>query len=119
MPALDSLFIRMTSRRIGQDSFGNTYWEARARHDAYGRRLRRVLYAGAVEASSVPPEWWGWLHHTTQAPLPEDAPRRPWQKDHLPNLTGTPQAWHPVGHDARGGQRPVTAGDYEAWTPGR
>lgn len=119
MPAFDSLFIRLTSRRIGRDRFGNSYWQARARRDVYGRPLRRVLFAGAVEASAVPPEWWGWLHHTTETPLPEDAPRRDWQKEHLPNLTGTPQAWHPAGHDARGGERPPTAGDYEAWIPGR
>jgi NADH:ubiquinone oxidoreductase subunit len=119
MAFLDTLFIRLTSRRVGQDRLGNTYWEARGRRDVQGRPIRRVLYAGVPEASAVPPEWWGWIHHTTAAPLPEDAPRRAWQKDHQPNLTGTPEAWHPPGHDARGGQRPPTAGDYEAWTPGR
>lgn len=119
MAFLDTLFIRLTSRRVGQDRFGNSYWEARSRRDVQGRPIRRVLYAGPPEASAVPPEWWGWIHHTTAAPLPEDAPRRDWQKDHRPNLTGTPQAWRPPGHDARGGQRPATAGDYEAWTPGR
>jgi NADH:ubiquinone oxidoreductase subunit len=119
MAFLDTVFIRLTSRRVGQDRFGNTYWEAKAKRDVQGRPIRRVLFAGTPEASAVPPEWWGWIHHTTAAPLPEDAPRRPWQKDHLPNLTGTPEAWRPAGHDARGGQRPTTAGDYEAWTPGR
>jgi NADH:ubiquinone oxidoreductase subunit len=119
MAFLDAVFIRLTSRRVGQDRFGNTYWEATSKRDVQGRPIRRVLYAGAPEASSVPPEWWGWIHHTTAAPLPEDAPRRAWQKEHRPNLTGTPQAWRPPGHDARGGQRPATAGDYEAWTPGR
>ncbi|MBR0683018.1 NADH:ubiquinone oxidoreductase subunit NDUFA12 [Roseomonas eburnea] len=119
MSFLDPLFIRLTSRRIGRDRFGNTYWEARSRRDTYGRPMRRVIYGGASEPTTVPPEWWGWIHHTTEAPLPEDAPRRPWQKEHRPNMTGTPEAWRPPGHDAAGGKRPATAGDYEAWTPGR
>jgi NADH:ubiquinone oxidoreductase subunit len=38
--------------------------------------------------------------------------------DHQPNLTGTPQAYRPAGHDYAGGRRNRTTGDYEAWTPG-
>ncbi|MCX7932481.1 MAG: NADH:ubiquinone oxidoreductase subunit NDUFA12, partial [Rhodovarius sp.] len=36
-----------------------------------------------------------------------------------PNLTGTPFAWRPRGHDYAGGRRRSTGGDYEAWTPPR
>jgi len=111
-------FSGLTARQVGTDRFGNVYVEARRRRDVFGRPRRWVLYKGKPEASSVPPEWWGWLHHTTAAPMPEAAPRRPWQKEHLPNLTGTPQAYRPAGHDYLGGRRPVTTGDYEAWTPG-
>ena len=53
MAFLDPFFIRLTSRKVGQDRFGNTYWEARSRRDAYGRRLRRVIYAGADEADQA------------------------------------------------------------------
>jgi NADH:ubiquinone oxidoreductase subunit len=116
MALFDSLFIRLTSRRIGQDSAGNTYWMARGRRDTYGRPMRRVTYAGAPDPTTVPPEWWGWLHHTTDAPIDAHASRRPWQKAHRPNMTGTPEAWRPPGRGAAGSQYP--AGDYEAWTPG-
>ncbi len=119
MAMFDSLFIRLTSRRIGQDKVGNTYWEARSRRDTYGRPMRRVTYAGAPDPTTVPPEWWGWIHHTTMAPLDQNAPRKAWQKDHRPNMTGTPGAYHPLGHDAAVGQNLVPGGDYEAWTPGR
>lgn len=119
MALFDELFIRLTSRRIGRDRLGNTYWEARSRKDVYGRPLRRVTYAGVPEASAVPAEWWGWLHHTTEQPLPEDSGRRAWQKEHRPNMTGTREAWRPPGHDAAGGRRQASPGDYEAWTPGR
>ena len=36
----------------------------------------------------MPPEWHAWLHYTTDTPLAETA-RRPWQKPHLANATGT------------------------------
>ena len=70
MAMFDSLFIRLTSRRVGRDRFGNTYWEARRRRDFYGRPMRRVIYPGAPDPTTVPPEWWGWMHHTTEKPLP-------------------------------------------------
>ena len=74
-------------------------------------------YAGAVEASRVPPEWHAWLHYTTDAPLLERA-RYPWEKPHQANATGTPESYRPPGHDYQGGKRARATGDYEAWTPG-
>lgn len=116
-----SFLLRLTSplkgHKIGTDRFGNTYYEARRAYRD-GRPKRWVLYAGRSEPTTVPPEWWGWLHHTTAAPLPEQK-RYPWQKEHLPNLTGTAHAYRPKGHDYAGGQRRATTGDYEAWTPGQ
>jgi NADH:ubiquinone oxidoreductase subunit len=77
-----------------------------------------VIYNGEVEASRVPPEWHIWLHHTTDATPPEGGPaRQPWQKDHLPNLTGTDLAYRPPGHTLKGGRRDAATGDYEPWTP--
>jgi NADH:ubiquinone oxidoreductase subunit len=110
------LFTMLKGRRVGNDTAGNVYYvERRPRR---GRRARRwVAYAGPPEASLVPPEWHAWMHYTTDAPLP-DAPRRPWQKPYLPNLTGTPASYRPPGHDYRGGHRSPATGDYEAWTPG-
>jgi NADH:ubiquinone oxidoreductase subunit len=110
------LFTLFKGRRVGRDHGGNRYYEER--RPRAGLRARRwVLYAGAPEASKVPAEWHAWLHYTTDAPLPETA-RRPWQKPHLPNMTGTPASYRPPGHDYRGGNRAPTTGDYEAWTPG-
>ena len=105
-------------RRVGADSLGNVYYVERGRSRPSGSRPRRwVIYAGEPEASTVPPEWHAWLHYTTDEPLTA-APHRPWQKPHVPNLTGTPASYRPPGHDYRGGVRPPTTGDYEAWTPG-
>jgi len=110
------LFTLLRGRLVGRDDAGNRYYqERRTRH---GRRARRwVLYAGAPEASAVPPEWHAWLHYTTDAPL-SDVRRWPWQRPHLPNLTGTPASYRPPGHDYEGGRRSPATGDYEAWSPG-
>jgi len=98
---------------VGHDKFGNRYYESR------DKKRRWMIYAGTVEASRVPPDWHGWMHHTfadppTTAPLPAKA----WEAEHQPNLTGTPGAYHPEGSLWKDGKRPPATGDYEAWRPG-
>ncbi|QJE72963.1 NADH:ubiquinone oxidoreductase subunit NDUFA12 [Aerophototrophica crusticola] len=102
---------------VGTDKAGNRYYrEKKAR--AGMRERRWVLYNGEPEASKVPPEWHGWLHHTVKEPLGENSPfHKPWQKEHLPNPTGTLQAYRPPGHLFEGGERARATGDYEPWTP--
>ncbi len=77
-----------------------------------------MIYKGYADASKVSPDWHGWLHHTFEDP-PTRVPlkRRAWEKDHLPNLTGTLLAWRPQGSLARGGERAKAAGDYQPWIP--
>ena len=110
-----SLFTWARGKLVGSDAQGNRYYiERRA---VPGRKVRRwVLYAGPVEASRVPPEWHAWLHYTTDSALPPP-PDKPWIEPHLPNLTGSPEAYLPPGHDLRGGQRQRATGDYEPWRP--
>ncbi len=104
---------------VGEDNFGNRYFEARTIIDGDADRRRRyVIYRGYADGSKVPAEWHGWLHHTFAEP-PTVAPLtvRPWEKPHLPNLTGTLFAWRPKGSILRGGERARAVGDYQAWTP--
>ncbi len=109
------LYTRLSGVRVGKDSAGNVYY--RERGTPKGRRARRwVMYNGAPEASTVPPEWHAWLHHTVDEPLkPLTAP---WVKPHVPNQSGTPGAYVPAGDERRGGARRAASGDYQAWTPG-
>ncbi|MBP0446772.1 NADH:ubiquinone oxidoreductase subunit NDUFA12 [Roseomonas sp. SSH11] len=116
MSAMKRWLSGLTGRRIGTDSAGNAYFESRGDYLGYARKRRWVVYAGAPEATTVPPQWHGWLHHSVDAPL--EVRPLPWMKPHQANMTGTPQAYRPKGHDYAGGQRMPTAGDYEAWTPG-
>ena len=103
---------------VGTDPFGNRYFESRDTKSYDGRKRRWVLYNGYVDASKVPPDWFGWLHYTTEAaPSDQPGPRRSWMKPHVPNMTGTPFAWRPRGSIARGGERPKATGDYQAWRP--
>ena len=104
---------------IGKDELGNSYYEAKDTKDSYdGRKRRYVVYNGYAEASKVSPDWHGWLHHTfDEPPTVEPLKRQSWERDHIPNRTGTVHAWRPQGSIARSGERQKATGDYEAWRP--
>ncbi len=111
------LYTLLFGELVGEDELGNRYFRGK-RAGAHRRGRRWVLYSGEAEASRVPPEWHAWLHHMVEHPPSDRPPRRyPWQKQYEPNLTGTPAAYHPPGHEYEGGQRPTTTGDYEPWRP--
>lgn len=97
---------------VGEDADGNKFYKT-----GDGKR-RWVIYAGVAEASHVSPDWHGWLHHTLDTP-PEDGglPRHVWEKDHVPNMTGTDLAYRPPGSVLTSESRPKVVGDYQAWQP--
>lgn len=114
------LYTWLRGEPVGSDYLGNAYYRDKrgARRFAGRREKRWVVYSGAAEASKVPPEWHAWLHHIVKEPPPVGLPaKKPWQKEHIPNLTGTPEAYRPPGHDYKGGRRARTTGDYEPWVP--
>jgi len=94
---------------VGEDDLGNKYYENKD-----GSR-RWVIYNGPIEGSRVPAAWHGWLHHTfDNRPGNNPLPVQSWEKPSLPNMTGTPQAYHPKGSLTTGG---AVRSDYEAWQP--
>lgn len=100
-------------RKVGVDSYGNTYY-VDTKRKLHGHERRWVLYAGGNDASKVPPEWFGWLHYTMDAPLGDDARKgKAWIKPHEPNKTGTSQAYRP--HRGRGAA--AAQESYQAWHP--
>jgi NADH:ubiquinone oxidoreductase subunit len=102
----------LTGEFVGEDKFGNRYYQTK------GSKRRWVIYNGTVEASRVPPDWHGWLHHTfREPPTVQPLVVRSWEKDHLPNMTGTPGAMRPPGSLAEKAERPPATGDYQAWKP--
>lgn len=107
---------------VGEDQYGNKYYRTRggAKDAALGFQRRWVIYNGESEASKVPPGWYGWLHHQTdEAPVDSPYVPREWELPHLPNMTGTPQAWRPQGSTLSSGVRPPATGDYKPWSPGQ
>ena len=104
------------AKRMGEDALGNVYYEGKPMPD--GRLRRSVIYNGANDASKVPPEWHGWLHHSVEE-LPDVSlpPMRRWEKEARPNLTGTSAAYRPAGALESGGKRARATGDYEPWSP--
>lgn len=112
------LWSSMNGDHVGTDAQGNKYFRSAKAKTTEGYERRWVMYAGANDASNVPSEWHGWLHHSYDA-VPEShlAPPHIWEVDYTPNRTGTATAYRPQGALERGGQRARATGDYEAWSP--
>lgn len=102
--SLRSFFIRFNSKKIGDDEFGNQYYQKRN-----GKRF--VIYKGIAEPTKIPAEWHVWIHYlTNQAPVQINTNKYSWQKIHLPNLTGTINAYSPQKNSKRNSTLP-----YEPW----
>lgn len=110
------LFTKMRGELVGTDAEGNRYYQDK-KTIAGLRRKRWVIYNGEAEASRVPPDWHGWLHHTTDTLPPAGGlPRQKWQKDHQRNFSGTDQAYRPPGSTlSSAADKPKP--HYEAWRP--
>ncbi|CAL4932520.1 unnamed protein product [Urochloa decumbens] len=104
---------------VGVDKFGNKYYEKL--HDTQYGRHRWVEYAekGRYNASQVPPEWHGWLHHITDNTgdqlLAQKTAR--YLVEHKQNYSGEGEEliYHSKGHALNPGQRDWTR--YQPWEP--
>ena len=83
-------------KSVGQDEFGNVYYEGGT--DSEGRTRRWVIYNGVSEAS-IDPARLARLDASPcrSPPAREDYKPREWQKPHEQNLTGTAAAYRPKG----------------------
>lgn len=104
---------------VGVDKFGNKYYEKL--HDTQYGRHRWVEYAekGRYNASQVPPEWHGWLHHITDSTgdkLLEQKPKA-YSVEHKENFSGQGEEliYHSKGHALNPGQKDWTR--YQPWEP--
>ncbi len=112
-----SIWSARHGEHVGTDFFGNKYYRSKKK-SGDGRERRWVIYQGSNDASRVPSEWHGWLHHSYDD-LPEShlPPPKIWERDYTPNTTGTADAYRPAGALEKGGKRARATGDYEAWAP--
>ena len=101
------LFTARAGRKVGTDGAGNVYYKSDS-----GRRW--VIYNGPAEATRVPAEWHGWLHGNVDTPPSEQPPLvRSWEQPHLPNRTGTGEAYRPSGSLDASGRPPAASRGYE------
>lgn len=114
--AITRVITWLNGELVGEDQFGNKYYQQRRQRDG-ARRRRWVIYKEKDEASRVPPEHHAWLHYTIQDFPAQPTPLKPWQRQHQANYTGTELAYRPPGHTLEGGKRAKATGDYEAWQP--
>lgn len=111
---------------VGTDQWGNRYYQSNMSSGFWSQFLqivlgkrnteprRWVVYKGLAEPTKVPPQWHGWLHGAEKDPPQGNDPLYPWQKEPLPNVTGTAYA-HKPSHDKKSkGQK---EGTYEPWDP--
>lgn len=112
------LFTWRKGKLVGEDSLGNRYYVQRKGIGPLGVPARWVIYKSMSEASQVPAEWHGWLHHTVDSlPADETYVAKPWQKPHQMNMTGTGLAYRPQGSILRAGARAPSTSDYRPWRP--
>ncbi len=117
MNILTKLFLTLRGCKVGKDKFGNTYYEINRLNQKL-RSKRYVIYKGVAEASKIPSDWHGWLHHTDKSPPPLNGyDKYSWELEHLPNLTGTKYAYRPSGHFLKKDKRKNSTGDYNSWDP--
>lgn len=117
------LFTTFFGKKVGTDEFGNKYYKSAkflGKHiGRYNKERRWVIFKGKAEASKIPPYWHGWMHYTfDNIPTESDMKKQyAWQKEYLPNLTGTDYAYLPNGHKDKLGKRDKATGDYSSWRP--
>lgn len=108
---MNKLWVKLFCQKVGIDQFGNSYYIGKSKN-YLNRNKRYVVYNGVDESSKVPPIWHSWLHY-----LSDDVPDKnqikeyDWQKEHLPNLTGTKHAYDPVS------AKYVKIKTYSSWNP--
>ena len=106
MKKVSEFLIKLTSKKVGVDEFGNQYF--------LGKNNKRfVIYNGIAESTKIPAMWHGWIHHSCDE-IPSDLKKYSWQKIHLPNLTGTKNAYSPLNSPSS-----KTSSTYNSWNPNK
>lgn len=112
MNLIEKIKIKRSCNEVGIDEFGNKYFEEKIAKNSAKKRF--VIYKGIVEPSKIPSEWHGWIHYSQdKAPVNSNTNKHPWQKIHLPNLTGK------IIKKAKKTTRKKVSSDYESWQPNR
>lgn len=110
------LYTYFNGSLVGEDEFGNRYFTEK-KAPKTGRKKRWVIYKGISEPSKIPAQWFGWMHYSSDIVPSGNEKKHAWEKPHLPNLTGTKNAFAPTGSLRGAGVHAKSTADYEAWMP--
>ena len=111
MSFIDKLLVRICTKKVGEDDFGNQYCTSFFKN-YLGKNKRLVIYNGLDLSSKVPPMWHAWLHYMSdEAPI-NNKKKLQWQMNYQPNLTGTKHAYEP---SKLSNKSPV----YNEWKPNK
>ncbi len=95
MSFIDKFLAKICARKIGQDDFGNEYYISFFKN-YLGKSKRLVIYNGLDLSSKVPPGWHSWLHYMSDEIPLNNKKKFEWQREFVPNLTGTKYAYDPL-----------------------
>ncbi len=104
------LWTYLNGRLVAEDENKNRYYSNK------NDTRRWVVYSGEIDASKVTPEWNNWLRFTSDNIPTENDSRHAWQQDHMPNQTGTINAYSPKSSsfNRKKSDRDL---EYEKWKP--
>jgi len=91
---------------VGSDNLGNKYYS-----NSIGKRW--VIYKNNIESSTIPSEWYPWMHFLSKNIPYEDKKKFSWQKNRKENLTGTKEAYKPDGALSSNTEKNIKK--YETW----
>ena len=98
------LYTIFFGKLVGKDEFGNKYYENKK------TKKRWVIYRGEIEATKIPVEWYSWMHFIkNKIEDIHEMKKYNWQKNHLPNQTGTTKAYNPQKN------QDATKKKYKSW----
>ena len=84
------LITKLFGKKAGEDHLGNKYFYRLVKNN---KEKRWVIYKGEPDGSSVPSHWQAWLTRTVNS-IPINKKKYKWQKKHVPNLTGSQDAYN-------------------------
>lgn len=90
------IFTLFFGKQVGKDHWGNRYYQSKGFLAFKAKRW--VLFVGSKEPSKVPPHWDMWLKKIIDKPI-NNPNKLFWQKERLPNFTGTDLAHNPTKYN--------------------
>jgi len=104
MDIINKFLIKLFNNKIGSDEFGNQYYLSKNKSKRY------IVYNGIAEPTKIPSDWHIWIHYKTdKIPSSYQSKKYFWQKNRIPNLTGTINSYFP--------QRYIRNTPYQSWEP--